>query len=90
MFSRGLSLFTAFLHLIMFFSTFNFKPESCQVKIFCYTNQLFCLQTAEEEQQQDITVQMVWTPEKLARNVFLRINMYKDTMLRPLEVSLQF
>ncbi|XP_030261487.1 adenylate kinase 9 isoform X1 [Sparus aurata] len=42
-------------------------------------------QTAEEEQQQDITVQMVWTPEKLARNVFLRINMYKDTMLRPLE-----
>ncbi|XP_031726212.1 adenylate kinase 9 isoform X2 [Anarrhichthys ocellatus] len=39
----------------------------------------------EQELQKDIIGQMVWTPENLAKNVFLRINMYNDTMLRPLE-----
>ncbi|XP_070781653.1 adenylate kinase 9 [Enoplosus armatus] len=43
----------------------------------------------EEEQvgelQKDIIDQMVWTPENLPRNAFPRINMYHDTMLRPLE-----
>ncbi|XP_056260814.1 adenylate kinase 9 isoform X1 [Seriola aureovittata] len=39
----------------------------------------------EEELQKDIIYQMVWIPENLDRNAFIRINMYKDTMLRPLE-----
>lgn len=55
--------------------------------IFCCTNHFFCLQSGEEELQKDVIDQMVWTPENLARNGFHRINMYKDTMLRPLEVS---
>ncbi|XP_026174949.1 adenylate kinase 9 isoform X2 [Mastacembelus armatus] len=42
-------------------------------------------QTVEEELPQDFIDQMVWTPENLATNVLLRINMYKDTTLRPLE-----
>ncbi|XP_076612348.1 adenylate kinase 9 isoform X2 [Chaetodon auriga] len=42
-------------------------------------------QAVEEELQEDIIDQMVWTPENLARNAFPRINMYKDTVLRPLE-----
>ncbi|KAM9339254.1 adenylate kinase 9 [Symphorus nematophorus] len=42
-------------------------------------------QAGEEELQKDIIDQMVWTPENLARNAFTRINMYKETMLRPLE-----
>ncbi|KAK9531540.1 hypothetical protein VZT92_010959 [Zoarces viviparus] len=42
-------------------------------------------QEEEQEIQKDIIGQMVWTPENLAKNVFLRINMYNDTMLRPLE-----
>lgn len=46
-----------------------------------------CLQSPEEELPQDVIDQMVWTPENLARNALLRISMYKDTMLRPLEVS---
>ncbi|XP_071335378.1 adenylate kinase 9 isoform X3 [Trachinotus anak] len=40
---------------------------------------------AEEELQKDIIDQMVWIPENMARNALIRINMYKDTMLRPLE-----
>lgn len=45
----------------------------------------FCLQAPEL----DLTVidQMVWKPENLARNALLRISIYKDTVLRPLEVS---
>ncbi|KAM4633800.1 adenylate kinase 9 [Polymixia lowei] len=39
----------------------------------------------ETELQKDIIDQMVWTQENIAENAFLRINMYKDTMLRPLE-----
>ncbi|KAE8286847.1 Adenylate kinase 9 [Larimichthys crocea] len=42
-------------------------------------------QPREEELQKDIIDQMVWTPENLPRNAFSRINMYKNTMLRPLE-----
>uniref|UniRef100_UPI003AAF6DC3 adenylate kinase 9 n=1 Tax=Centroberyx gerrardi TaxID=166262 RepID=UPI003AAF6DC3 len=42
-------------------------------------------QVGEEELQKDIIDQMVWTQENSAKNAFLRINMYKDTMLRPLE-----
>lgn len=55
--------------------------------IFYYTNRIFCLQTGEEELQKDITDQMVWTPDNLARNAIPRITMYKHIMLRPLEVS---
>uniref|UniRef100_A0A8C2ZHF6 AAA+ ATPase domain-containing protein n=1 Tax=Cyclopterus lumpus TaxID=8103 RepID=A0A8C2ZHF6_CYCLU len=39
----------------------------------------------EQEPQKDIVGHLVWTPENLVRNAFPRINMYKDTMLRPLE-----
>nr|XP_040016288.1 adenylate kinase 9 isoform X3 [Gasterosteus aculeatus aculeatus] len=39
----------------------------------------------EQELQKDIIGQMVWTPENLDGNAFARINMYKDTVLRPLE-----
>ncbi|KAM3861101.1 LOW QUALITY PROTEIN: adenylate kinase 9-like [Diretmus argenteus] len=42
----------------------------------------------EEEQQvgeKEIINQMVWMEENSAENVSLRMNMYKDTMLRPLE-----
>ncbi|XP_044026265.1 adenylate kinase 9 isoform X2 [Siniperca chuatsi] len=42
-------------------------------------------QAGEKELQKDIIDQMVWTPENLARNAFSRIDIYKDTMLRPLE-----
>ncbi|KAL3052487.1 hypothetical protein OYC64_005101 [Pagothenia borchgrevinki] len=38
-----------------------------------------------EELQKDIIDNMVWTPENLDKNALHRINMYKDTMLRPLE-----
>lgn len=41
----------------------------------------------EEELSKDTNDRMVWTPEYLAKNAFVRINMYKDNMLRPLEVS---
>lgn len=46
-----------------------------------------CLQAPEQDLPKDFIDQMVWTPENLARNALLRITMYKDTMLRPLEVS---
>ncbi|CAB1435475.1 unnamed protein product [Pleuronectes platessa] len=45
----------------------------------------------EEEQvagkglQRDVIDQMVWTPENLTLNALIRINMYKDTVLKPLE-----
>ncbi|XP_005914603.1 adenylate kinase 9 [Haplochromis burtoni] len=39
----------------------------------------------EEELSKDTNDRMVWTPEYLAKNAFVRINMYKDNMLRPLE-----
>ncbi|KAK2856221.1 hypothetical protein Q5P01_004956 [Channa striata] len=39
----------------------------------------------EEELPKDAIYQMVWTPENLVRNVLLRISMYKDTVLGPLE-----
>ncbi|XP_040920922.1 adenylate kinase 9 [Toxotes jaculatrix] len=42
-------------------------------------------QSAEEELQKDVIDQMVWTPENLASNAISRINVYKDTMLGPLE-----
>ncbi|XP_056284243.1 adenylate kinase 9 [Pseudoliparis swirei] len=38
----------------------------------------------EHETQKDI-VDFVWTPENLVEEAFSRINMYRDTMLRPLE-----
>ncbi|XP_008299656.1 adenylate kinase 9 [Stegastes partitus] len=44
---------------------------------------------SEEEQEEELprsnTDQIVWTPENLARNASVRINMYKDAVLRPLE-----
>ncbi|XP_072219011.1 adenylate kinase 9 [Leuresthes tenuis] len=43
------------------------------------------LMAEEDELPKSITEQMVWTPENLPRNAFIRINMFKDTMLRPLE-----
>ncbi|XP_075315081.1 adenylate kinase 9 [Odontesthes bonariensis] len=42
-------------------------------------------QAEEEELPKNITEQMVWTPENLPRNAFIRINKFRDTMLRPLE-----
>ncbi|KAF3702867.1 Adenylate kinase 9 [Channa argus] len=45
----------------------------------------FCLQATEKELRKDAIDQMVWTPENLVRNALRRINMYKDTVLRPLE-----
>ncbi|KAM8832237.1 adenylate kinase 9 isoform 2-T2 [Spinachia spinachia] len=39
----------------------------------------------EQELQKDSVGQMVWTPENLNENGLARINMYKDTVLRPLE-----
>ncbi|KAF7661399.1 hypothetical protein LDENG_00263080 [Lucifuga dentata] len=42
-------------------------------------------QVGGEEPQKNITGPMLWTPENLSENASLRINMYKDTMLRPLE-----
>ncbi|XP_037541400.1 adenylate kinase 9 [Nematolebias whitei] len=39
----------------------------------------------EKEHQKNIVDQMVWTPENLLRNASTRINMYNETMLRPLE-----
>ncbi|XP_067338079.1 adenylate kinase 9 [Channa argus] len=39
----------------------------------------------EKELRKDAIDQMVWTPENLVRNALRRINMYKDTVLRPLE-----
>lgn len=47
----------------------------------------FYMQPAEEELEKDVIDQLVWPTENLARNAFIRINMYKDTVLRPLEVS---
>ncbi|XP_069370668.1 adenylate kinase 9 [Paralichthys olivaceus] len=42
-------------------------------------------QAAEEELQRDVIDQMVWVPENLTQNALTRINMYKDTVLKPLE-----
>ncbi|XP_063757950.1 adenylate kinase 9 [Eleginops maclovinus] len=42
-------------------------------------------QAGSEELEKDFIDKMVWTPENLDRNALHRINMYKDTMLRPLE-----
>ncbi|XP_068199434.1 adenylate kinase 9 [Antennarius striatus] len=42
-------------------------------------------QPDEEKLQKDTTDQMVWAPENLECNALLKINMYKDIMLRPLE-----
>ncbi|XP_026196504.1 adenylate kinase 9 isoform X2 [Anabas testudineus] len=42
-------------------------------------------QAPEQDLPKDFIDQMVWTPENLARNALLRITMYKDMMLRPLE-----
>ncbi|XP_030577131.1 adenylate kinase 9 isoform X3 [Archocentrus centrarchus] len=39
----------------------------------------------EEELSRETVDRLVWTPEFLARNAFVRINMYKENMLRPLE-----
>lgn len=47
----------------------------------------FQVQEEEEELSRYTVDRMVWTPEYLARNALVRINMYKDNMLRPLEVS---
>ncbi|KAF3849885.1 hypothetical protein F7725_019604 [Dissostichus mawsoni] len=44
-------------------------------------------QAGSEVLPKDIIDNMVWTPENLDKNALHRINMYKDTMLRPLEVS---
>lgn len=54
---------------------------------FFFFVEFFCLQAGEEELQKDIINQMVCTPENLAKNALHRINMYKDSMLRPLEVT---
>ncbi|KAG7244154.1 hypothetical protein INR49_004227 [Caranx melampygus] len=40
---------------------------------------------AEEDLGKDMIDQMVWIPENLAQNASVRITMYRDTMLRPLE-----
>lgn len=50
-------------------------------------SKIFCLQASEQEPPKDAFDQMVWTPENLARDASLRISMYRDTMLRLLEVS---
>nr|XP_046228264.1 adenylate kinase 9 [Scatophagus argus] len=42
-------------------------------------------QAREGELQKKIIDQMVWIPENLARNALLKINMYKHTMLGPLQ-----
>uniref|UniRef100_UPI0037E901CB adenylate kinase 9 n=1 Tax=Semicossyphus pulcher TaxID=241346 RepID=UPI0037E901CB len=42
-------------------------------------------QVGEEELQKEFIDQMVRSPDKLPSNAFSRIQMYKDTMLRPLE-----
>ncbi|XP_034999516.2 adenylate kinase 9 [Hippoglossus stenolepis] len=42
-------------------------------------------QAAGERLQRDVIDQMVWAPENLTRNALIRINMYKDTVLKPLE-----
>ncbi|XP_056150135.1 adenylate kinase 9 [Lampris incognitus] len=42
-------------------------------------------QVKEKEHPWDLVDQMVWTPENTAENSSIRIGMYKDTMLRPLE-----
>ncbi|KAM4529308.1 adenylate kinase 9 [Fundulus diaphanus] len=39
----------------------------------------------DEDLSKDIIDQMVWTPENLPRNAFVRINTYKGNLLRPLE-----
>ncbi len=67
-------------------SNLNLKQESRDFFDF-FLFVCFCLQAGEEELQKDVIDQMVWTPENLAGNAFSRINMYKDTMLRPLEVG---
>ncbi|XP_034436680.1 adenylate kinase 9-like [Hippoglossus hippoglossus] len=42
-------------------------------------------QAAGKGLQRDVIYQMVWLPENLTRNALIRINMYKDTVLKPLE-----
>ncbi|KAM9703756.1 adenylate kinase 9 [Menidia menidia] len=42
-------------------------------------------QAEEEELSMTIVDQMVWVPENLPRNAFVKINVFKDTLLRPLE-----
>ncbi|XP_054474711.1 adenylate kinase 9 [Anoplopoma fimbria] len=40
----------------------------------------------EEEEEKELQKDIIgWTPGNFAKNAFTRINMYKDTMLRPLE-----
>ncbi|XP_028996681.1 adenylate kinase 9 [Betta splendens] len=39
----------------------------------------------EQPPEEELPDQTVWTPENLSSNALLRINMYRDTMLRPLE-----
>ncbi|CAB1435476.1 unnamed protein product [Pleuronectes platessa] len=43
------------------------------------------VQAAGQGLKRDVIYQMVWTPENLTRNALIRINMYKDTVLKPLE-----
>uniref|UniRef100_A0A673AJA2 Uncharacterized protein n=1 Tax=Sphaeramia orbicularis TaxID=375764 RepID=A0A673AJA2_9TELE len=44
----------------------------------------------EQEIQKESVDQMVWTPENLSQNVSLKISIYKDTMLRPLEFNYMY
>lgn len=50
---------------------------------------IVCLQSQKVEFKKRMYDQMVWLPENLNRNAMSRINMYKGSALRLLEVSYQ-
>lgn len=56
-------------------------------RLYHFERLLFSLQAAEEDLGKNMIDQMVWIPENLAQNASVRITVYRDTMLRPLEVS---
>lgn len=56
-------------------------------RLYHFKRLLFSLQAAEEDLGKNMIDQMVWIPENLAQNASVRITVYRDTMLRPLEVS---
>ncbi|XP_060948026.1 adenylate kinase 9-like [Limanda limanda] len=43
------------------------------------------VQDAGKGLQRDVIYHLVWSPENSTRNALIRINMYKDTVLKPLE-----
>lgn len=68
-------------------TVFKLEHKKLQSHTFQLYLSAFCLQTGDREFQKLTFEQMVWIPDNFAENAFNRITLYKETMLKPLEVS---